>query len=1576
MKILLFSSLAVVFIAIAFLPNSFAQDYSQGHLPEGAKARLSKGSINDVKYAPDGSQIAVATYIGVWIHNPHTGEELDLLPGRHVQSISYSPNGRLLAMTESYGVTLWDVMNRQHITTLRGGGNYSVSFSPDGQTLASGTGWGDGTVYLWNVASEQLIATLVGHTDLVPSVAFSPDGQTLASASYDRTVRLWDVNTGNPKTTLGGHTHRVNSVAFSPDGRMLATTDGTVRLWDPVTGQQNATLEGYGYGVAFSPDGSMLANNRQIWDTATRQRKVELIGLWAPTVSFSPDSRTIAVANQVWDIATGQPRITFAGYGGSRATTSFSPDGKLLATANGWLRLWDARTGQHKVTFRGGKGTNVTFSPDGRTLATTGGFPAGEVYLWDINSEQLKSTLTGHTDGVTSVAFSPDSQTLASASEDNTVRLWDARTGQHKAELIGHTSSVYSVSFSPDGQTLASGSLDNMVRLWDVGTGTLKATLIGHTARVHSVLFSPDGRTLVSGGSGSTVRMWDVSTGQQKPGFSFVTCIARDIAFSPDGSTLAIGGGDFQVWWLDVATGEVLKSFSGHGSQVNSVAFSADGRTLATGGDSGIMFLWDLNPFISQQTQPDTDTQQTEGDTGIQQYEREMVRLIYFRPTDRVSRQGIDKELDTLIRWTQYFYAEQMQGIGNRKTFAFETDPTGYARVHHVTGKFTDTYYHQDTYDKVIKEVADQFDPSKNVFLIAADVSSEFINNAGICGIGGGGWNSSDNESWRRDFGGTAVIPASGVCINPSITAHELGHVFGLEHDFRDNAYLMGYGTQQRLSHCATEWLDAHRFFNNDPIFFNDPATIAMHASRTETARTLRLQFELTDTDGLHQAQLLVPVATTDPAPGLKLHSCKSLNGKNQTVEFVTTDLTVGVDSEITLQVIDVSGNITKQTFPLTVEDNVSNRSPVAIGTIPVQTLTVSGGSMTLNMSSYFSDPDNDDLNYTAESNDTNMVVVSVSGTQITITPRGTGSTTVAVTASDGKLQVVQHLSVQVKGDPIKETPEVDSVIGTIRAEDLVLYLPFDAGVGTTAIDASKHGNNGIVHNARWVQGKEGEAIELTGQRDGWVEVPDSPSLDITDEITLMAWVHPTRFTDEWLRIIVKTWAGDTAPWMVYGLYQQGASNGKTGFIMSVDGGREVRCGNGPSPQLPLNQWTHLTATYDGTRMKLYYNGELKVETAATGRIDTNDVPLSIGRNSEGNREHYVGLIDEVAIWNAALDESEIKRAMGTGTADVPIATAPVSNNFDDIFEGTALQNPNWQWRNEPANWDVGETRKDFLHIEGETNRNLWASDTSHFLYQETDADIFDVETHFFARWDTASGVNGLVVKSPADNNWVTLKFWSRGPGANGQIQYQTKGRENGNGLTGNAGFIPTFGNTELFFRLRKQGDTYTGWYKTRAAEPWIEIGVTHFPLTPPLQLGIYAGVAAQTGTLTVDYAYFRSTVDATVGAAPGIHLSAVEVPEETNLLPNYPNPFNPETWIPYQLSNPADVTVRIYSINGSLVRHLPLGYQGAGMYRGRSRAAYWDGKNAVGEPVASGIYFYTLSAGDFVATRKMLIRK
>ena len=104
--------------------------------------------------------------------------------------------------------------------------------------------------------------------------------------------------------------------------------------------------------------------------------------------------------------------------------------------------------------------------------------------------------------------------------------------------------------------------------------------------------------------------------------------------------------------------------------------------------------------------------------------------------------------------------------------------------------------------------------------------------------------------------------------------------------------------------------------------------------------------------------------------------------------------------------------------------------------------------------------------------------------------------------------------------------------------------------------------------------------------------------------------------------------------------------------------------------------------------------------------------------------------------------------------------------------------------------------------------------------------------------------------------------------------------------------------------------------------------------------------------------------------------LASLNIPQETALHANYPNPFNPETWIPYQLAAPAEVTLTIYDMNGGTVRRFEMGHQAAGMYQSLGRAAYWDGRNGRGESVASGLYFYTLRAGEFAATRKMLIRK
>ena len=111
-------------------------------------------------------------------------------------------------------------------------------------------------------------------------------------------------------------------------------------------------------------------------------------------------------------------------------------------------------------------------------------------------------------------------------------------------------------------------------------------------------------------------------------------------------------------------------------------------------------------------------------------------------------------------------------------------------------------------------------------------------------------------------------------------------------------------------------------------------------------------------------------------------------------------------------------------------------------------------------------------------------------------------------------------------------------------------------------------------------------------------------------------------------------------------------------------------------------------------------------------------------------------------------------------------------------------------------------------------------------------------------------------------------------------------------------------------------------------------------------------------------------SIDVGIGAAPEAQAA------KTALLPNYPNPFNPETWIPYQLAKPADVTLTIYNVEGVMVRQITLGHRDAGVYHSRNRAAHWDGKNNLGEKVAAGLYFVKFRAGNYTSIRKMLIRK
>jgi hypothetical protein len=197
------------------------------------------------------------------------------------------------------------------------------------------------------------------------------------------------------------------------------------------------------------------------------------------------------------------------------------------------------------------------------------------------------------------------------------------------------------------------------------------------------------------------------------------------------------------------------------------------------------------------------------------------------------------------------------------------------------------------------------------------------------------------------------------------------------------------------------------------------------------------------------------------------------------------------------------------------------------------------------------------------------------------------------------------------------------------------------------------------------------------------------------------------------------------------------------------------------------------------------------------------------------------------------------------------------ATSLTDEFSGDK-PDAKWKWSNEPKSWDVGKTKKGWLTVNADLNRNLWANDDTSRLYQEVDLEKFDVETHLVTEFQANSIVAGLVAKSPKDENWVTLKWWGHAAG-DAQLQFQTKQREI-------VARVPDFasqgGVADVFLRMVKDKDTYTVFWKLKEGDKWVPVGPSDWKLTPPLQLGVYAGVDAAAGKLVAQYDYFRDSIN------------------------------------------------------------------------------------------------------------------
>jgi hypothetical protein len=201
----------------------------------------------------------------------------------------------------------------------------------------------------------------------------------------------------------------------------------------------------------------------------------------------------------------------------------------------------------------------------------------------------------------------------------------------------------------------------------------------------------------------------------------------------------------------------------------------------------------------------------------------------------------------------------------------------------------------------------------------------------------------------------------------------------------------------------------------------------------------------------------------------------------------------------------------------------------------------------------------------------------------------------------------------------------------------LVAAYSFNAGTGSVAADSSGRGNNGTISGATWVTGKYGKALSFNGSS-SVVTIPDTSSLDLTNGVTLEAWVSPSTLGTSWRTVVFKERTGG----MEYALYANQDTGVPVGQVYM--GGERNATG---TARLATGAWTHLALTYDGAALRVYVNGALVRSVAQTGSMTPSTGPLRIGGNGIWP-EWFAGAIDEVRVYNRALGATELQSDMAT----------------------------------------------------------------------------------------------------------------------------------------------------------------------------------------------------------------------------------------------------------------------------------------------------------------------------------------
>ena len=578
-KLILFYIPLLLILNLLLSNRSLAQDYTQWHLPEGAKIRLGKGKINDITFSSDGARFAVAAAVGIWIYDAQTGEELALLTGhqREVKAVEFSLDGRTFTSVDAGGETR-----------------------------------------LWDATTRKLHSILIEPTDFVEKVTLSSDGTKLVTANIDDTFRLWHLDETDQEPIIIDDTRqRVLALALSPDGGILASSK---------TPHHNS--------ISQTP----VENFRlQVWDTTTQKMLFNLPGDTEQihTLVFSPDGRTLISSDiegttQLWDVDTGTSRSIIKGNEDRVRALELSPDGKYFATgySDGNAQLWDinaeAQQTVPRQVFKGHRHpiSTLAFSPDGKTLLTTS--ESGNIRAWDTETGKKRFTITGHIGSMLHLTFSETDKVLTSINSPNSVwlwahfqhRQWEVTTGKPLStdflELTG------AEKISPDGKTVLVDHLDGTLNLWDIDTKRTRSTLKGNMKDELNVQFvlSLDSRVLAGVAKDRIIRVWKSKQPAWRQFFSrlpwgrslfganpqFTFKVHRKdgfgaLALSPDGKILAHARTlpmtvNTTVYLYSTETGENLRTLKAFTEPITNLAFSPDGKTIA-GGNREAIHLWD-----------------------------------------------------------------------------------------------------------------------------------------------------------------------------------------------------------------------------------------------------------------------------------------------------------------------------------------------------------------------------------------------------------------------------------------------------------------------------------------------------------------------------------------------------------------------------------------------------------------------------------------------------------------------------------------------------------------------------------------------------------------------------------------------------------------------------------------------------------------------------------------------------------------------------------------------------------------------------------------------------------------------